>query len=269
MFLEYQPGNSFLHRLDVRTKLIGFLAIVIAVFLFSNPLYNLPVLLLCLILAFLIRMSVQRLKSALITLGPILLLIVLLSSISYDPDSFQKPLSKIVLFSFLPGDLLSCTVGGIFWGLSLSLRIFTMVLASTLLTYTTPIDDFLQVLRMMRISYKIAFIITTGIRFIPTMEKKAQQIIEAQRTRGAKFHDQNFIRRIKAYIPVMVPMIVESLRMSENLAMAMLNRGFGVTPNWTVMQEIKVKPVDIMATIFLVMVMAGLFYVKAADFGNL
>jgi energy-coupling factor transport system permease protein len=102
MFLEYQPGNSLLHRLDVRTKSFGFLLIIIAVFLFSNPLYNLAVFSGCLLLAFSIRMSIQKLKSAFLTLFPILVLIIFLSSFSYHPDSFQKPMSKIVLFSFLP-----------------------------------------------------------------------------------------------------------------------------------------------------------------------
>jgi energy-coupling factor transport system permease protein len=143
------------------------------------------------------------------------------------------------------------------------------VIASTLLTYTTQIDDFLQVLRKLRFSYKVAFIITTALRFIPTMEKKAQQIIEAQRARGTKFQGTNFIKRIKAYIPIMIPMIVESLRMSENLAMAMLNRGFGATPNWTVMWEIRARPVDVMASIAFLLILGLIFYIKSANYGTL
>lgn len=269
MFLEFQQGNSFLHRLDARTKLFGFMLIVIAVFLFSNPVYNLAVLLGCIFLAYSIKISVKKLKATFLTLFPILILIIILSSISYNPNSFQKPVSKIILFSFLPGDFMVGTLGGILLGISLSLRIFTLVISSTILTYTTPIDDFLQILRKLRVSYKIAFIITTAIRFIPTMEKKAQQIIEAQQARGAKFQDSNFVKRIKAYVPVMIPMIVESLRMSENLAMAMLNRGFGATPHWTVLQEIKAKPIDIFVSIIFLIVLSLLILMKSANYGSL
>jgi energy-coupling factor transport system permease protein len=269
VFLEYQQGNTFLHRLDARTKLAGFLLIIIAVFLFSNPWYNLTVLLVCVLLGFSIRISVKKLKTTFLTLLPILILIILLSAISYDPSAFQNPFSKIILFSFLPGDLIVGTVGGLLMGISLSLRIFTLVISSTILTFTTPIDDFLQILKKMHVSYKIAFIITTAIRFIPTMEKKAQQIIEAQRARGAKFQDSHFINRIKAYVPVMIPMIVESLRMSENLAMAMLNRGFGATPHWTVLQEIKAGPMDIVLSIFFLILLGLLILLKTANYGSL
>jgi len=269
VFLEYQPGDTFLHRLDARTKLAGFLLMVIAVFLFSNPWYNLAVLLVCMVLAFSIRISSKKLKATFLTLLPILILIILLSSISYAPGAFQRPFSKIILFSLPPGDLMVGTVGGLMMGISLSLRIFTLVISSTILTVTTPLDDFLQILKKMHVSYKIAFIITTAIRFIPTMEKKAQQIIEAQRARGAKFHESNFVKRIKAYVPVMIPMIVESLRMSENLAMAMLNRGFGATPHWTVLQEIKARPVDIILSIIMLIVLTLLIMLKTANYGSL
>lgn len=269
MFLEYQAGHSFLHRLDVRTKLIGFLLIIVAAFLFSHPLYNMVILIGCLLLAYGVKISLQKLKITFFTLLPIVVLIILLSAVSYHPDSFQKPLSRIVLFTFFPGKFLRCTVGGILLGISLSLRIFTLVISSTILTYTTSLDDFLQLLRKVRVSYKISFIITTAIRFIPTMENKAQQIIEAQQARGAQFDNTGLFKRIKAYIPIMIPMIVESLRMSENLAMAMLNRGFGATRQWTVLQEIKARPIDVIMSIIFLAALTFLFFIKAAHYGNL
>ncbi len=269
MFLEYHAGNSFIHRLDVRTRLFGFLLIIVAAFLFSDPLYNLVIVIGCLWLVYRMKISFQKLKITFLTLLPILILIIILSALSYRPDAFQKPLSRTVLFSLLPGDIITCTIGGILLGISLSLRIFTLVIASTILTYTTSLDDFLQVLRKIKVSYKVAFIITTALRFIPTMENKAQQIIEAQRARGARFDNTGLYKRIKAYIPVMIPMIVESLRMSENLAMAMVNRGFGATSQWTVLTEIKARPIDVIVSFIFFIALAFLFFMKAAHYGNL
>jgi len=144
-----------------------------------------------------------------------------------------------------------------------------MVFVSAIFTYTTSIDHFLLVLRKLRISYKIAFILATGIRFIPTMEKKAHQIIDAQKTRGAQFQTGGLLYKIRAYIPVMIPMIVESLRMSENLAMAMLNRGFGATKNWTVLDDLNPKVNDLIITIILIFTSAIVFYIKSLSWGNL
>jgi len=155
------------------------------------------------------------------------------------------------------------------FGLSLSLRIITMVIASTIFTMTTPIDDLLYLLRKLRVSYKIGFVLSTGLRFIPTMEKKANQIIEAQRSRGARFKQGNMIRRIMAYVPVMVPMIVESLRMSENLAMAMVNRGFGATKNWSVVDELQPRAVDYWLSVLLSVVLAAVIYLRMLGFGKL
>ncbi len=269
MFLEYQQENTILHNLDIRTKGLGFIIIIMASFLFSNPLYNLIIFLVCLILAYLVHLPLQKLTRIVKPLVPILVLIIILASFSYKPDTFQNKFSKTVLFSVFSDYYITCTIGGFLFGLSLSIRIFTMVIASTLFTYTTSIDHFLLVLRKIRISYKIAFILATGVRFIPTMEKKVHQIIDAQKTRGISFNSGGLLQKVRAYIPVMIPMIVESLRMSENLAMAMLNRGFGASKNWTVIEDLHPQTRDIIVSIILFFTGVIILYIKNLDMGNL
>lgn len=269
MFIEYTSGGTFLHHLDVRTKGLGFLFVIISAFLFSNPAFNFVILILCLILGSAIRMPFQHFYNMFKPLIPILVLIIIFASISYHPDSFTNAYSRQILFSIFSDNYLVCTMGGILFGISLSLRIITMVIASTLFTMTTPIDEILYILKKMRVSYKFGFIFTTGLRFIPTMEKKAHQIIDAQRSRGSKFHKGNIIQKIRAYIPVMIPMIVESLRMSENLAMAMLNRGFGATKNWTILDELKPRWIDYILSVLLALCLSGTIYIRMLGFGKL
>ncbi len=72
-------------------------------------------------------------------------------------------------------------------------------------------------------------------------------VLEAQKARGALIETGGMIQRIKAYVPVMVPMIVDSIRMSENLACAMLNRGYGATPNWTTLKKLSLSARDALA----------------------
>jgi len=269
MFLEYQKENTILHNLDIRTKGLGFIIIIMASFLFSNPLYNLVIFLICLILAYMVNLPLHKLTGIVKPLIPILVLIIVLASFSYKPEAFQNKFSKIVLFTVFSEYYITCTIGGLLFGISLSIRIFTMVIASTLFTYTTSIDHFLLILRKIRLSYKIAFILATGIRFIPTMEKKSHQIIDAQKTRGASFNTGGLLQKVRAYIPVMIPMIVESLRMSENLAMAMLNRGFGASKNWTVIEDLYPQKRDIFISVLLLFFGLLILYMKSFDMGSL
>jgi len=269
MFLEYYPAHTFLHQLDVRTKLLGFIILSVVAFIFTNPFYNSAVLIFCLWIARSIDLPFKKMWVLVEPLLPVFVLIILFSSVSYSAGSFEQALSRNVLFTVLPNGYFPCTVGGILLGLSLSIRILIMVTASTILTFTSPIDDFLQVLRIFRLSPKLAFIITTGLRFIPTMQKKAMQIMDAQRARGADFHKGGMVRKIKAYIPIMVPMIVESIRMSENLAMAMMNRGFGASKKWTVLNELHPGWHDAVLSAGLLLLLAGTILLKHSGFGGL
>jgi energy-coupling factor transport system permease protein len=127
------------------------------------------------------------------------------------------------------------------------------------LIYCTPLDDFLQVLQKLHMPYQLAFVLTTAIRFVPTMEHKTENILEAQRARGSQVGSGNFITRIRTYIPVMVPMMVEAVRMSETLAVAMLNRGYGARPRATPLKELKMEPRDYtLSILFLVLILAGI-----------
>ncbi len=244
MLIEYYPSGGFIHSLDIRTKSIGFVVITIISFCFSSPLINLV--LLFLTWAILIGMDTPfaRIKSVIKPLIPIFAIMLLITGFTYPSADFHISQNKKILFTLLPGGLLPFTLGGALFGLTLVLRIVVMVLASTIITFSTPIEDILQLLKKMKFPHQLAFVIATGIRFIPTMQKKSEMIQEAQKARGADIGGGGIIKSIKSYIPVLIPMIVDSLRMSDNLAVAMLNRGFGAMSSATNLYEIKMKMRD-------------------------
>lgn len=244
MFLEYYPGRSLVHRLDVRTKMVAFVVLMVILFLFRDPLYNLGVVLAVAGIAALARLPFRRLWGVLGPLLPIFVIIMVITGYTYPASSFSSEAARRVLFYSWPGGHLPVSAGGVLYGLTLMLRILIMVVSSSILTLTTPLDDFLQLLRKLHFPYELSFVITTGIRFVPTMEKKASMVLEAQKSRGALIETGGIIQRIKAYVPVMVPMIVDSIRMSENLACAMLNRGYGATPNWTTLRRLSMSGRD-------------------------
>lgn len=239
MFLEYVPGKSPVHKLDVRAKVVVFICLVTLLFLFKHPAYNAFILFAVAIIAFSARLPFSRLWGMLAPLVPVFVIIMIITGYTYPASTFSSPFARQVLFYSWPGKRLPVSTGGILYGFTLLLRIVTMVASSSILTLTTPLGDFLQLLRILRVPYEISFVITTGIRFVPTMEEESTMVLDAQRSRGGMIDTGGMVQRIKAYVPIMVPMIVDSIRMSENLACAMLNRGYGATRDWTTLQEIK------------------------------
>jgi len=258
MFIEYLPRQTYLHRLDIRTKLIGFIGIVILAFMFKDPLYNLAIAILVGILAFSIRMPLKKIYDLLSPLAPVFILIMLFSGLNFGQNFHGT--NGTALFYLLPGQHLGVTRGGLLTGCTFVIRIFTMVIASSIVTLTTPIDDFIQLLNKMKVPYEFSFIITTAIRFIPTMNKKRMLIIDAQKARGAKLEEKGIFRQIKNYIPIMVPMIINSILMANTLSMAMLNRGFGYTRSWTSLKELSFTKWDYLTIIMIIlMVISGIY----------
>lgn len=269
MFIEYIPGRSLIHKLDIRPKLIAFICLLVMLFLFPHPIYNAGILLLVVALAVVADLPFAKIKTIIAPLIPVFVLIVVITGYTYPVASFVNDEARQVLFYSWPGQRLPVTVGGLLYGLTLFLRVLTMVISSSVVTLTTPLDDFLQLMQMLHVPYELSFIVTTGIRFVPTMEKKASLVLDAQRARGALIETGGMIQRIKAYVPIMVPLIVDSIRMSENLACAMLNRGFGATRKWHSFKKLRMQLIDYVI-LFGSVALAGLaIYLSRCGYGVL
>jgi energy-coupling factor transport system permease protein len=199
MLADYVHCDTFLHRLDVRTKLIWFCSFILVIFLFDHPLYSVTFLMLLVLILNASGLPSNGVKRISMMLLPVLVILLTVTMFSHDPQQFDEPFSRTVLFYLFPDNVAPLTIGGILLGVTIACRIFVMVLASLLLTYTTPIDDFLQVSQRLKVPYVIAFIITTAVRFIPTMEQKAMMVLDAQRSRGADLGSGGLIKRIKVF----------------------------------------------------------------------
>jgi len=269
MLVDYVPSESFLHRLDVRTKLVWFCSCIVAVFLFDHPVYAAAVLALLLTALLLSGLPSHGVKRVSLMLLPVFVILFLVTVFSHEPEEFKDAFSQTVILFLFPDRVAPLTVGGILLGITICLRIMVMVLASLLLTLTTPVDDLLQASQRMHVPYVVAFIVTTAIRFIPTMEQKATMVLDAQRSRGADLDSGGLIKRIRVFSSVLVPMIIDSIRMSENLAMALLNRGFGSSRRIVFLDEIHMKRRDYiaLATNFLLLAIVVVLYFQS--FGRL
>ena len=269
MLADYVHSDTFLHRLDVRTKLIWFCSIILAAFLFEHPLFVVAILMLELLAFRISGLPTEGVKRISVILFPVLLILLLVTMFTHEPERFSDPFSRTVLLYLFPHQTAPLTCGGVLLGLTIVCRIVVMVLASLLLTYTTPIDDFLQVSQRLRVPYVIAFIITTALRFIPTMEQKAMMVLDAQRSRGADLDSRGVIQRVRSFSSVLIPMIVDSIRMSENLALALINRGFGASRRMTFFDEIRMKACDYRALAMDVIFLGAVFIMYFRQAGRL
>ncbi len=238
-----------LEKLDIRIKIIAFIVIMVALFVLTHPLANAA--LLILLLGVLLSIGTPM-RSIWTMLQPLLLVFVLIVAVTmFTSRQYTDPAYDQVLFTVLG---LDATLGGLLVGLNFVARIGLMVVATYAFTISTPIDDLLMVMTKLRAPYWLSILVTTALSFVPTMARKKDLIIEAQRARGARVRSQGPIGQIVSFVPLMVPLITNSILMAENLAVAMTNRGYGATNRMTPMRDLRLKTHDwlVLAAILLV-----------------
>lgn len=261
MRFEYQPGNTLLHRLDVRAKLWIFLGFMIATFLFGHWLPNLLLTVVAAALLLWAGIGIGGLLRLVAPLAFIVVIVVVFAAFGFSPSPSSSASVREVIFSF-PDGVLPLTMGGMFYGISLGLRILTMVMLTTLLLVVTPIDHFVAALRQARVPHFIVFIVMTALRFIPTMQHRAEQVLDAQRARGSRIDRGGLVSRVRAYIPIMVPLLTSGIRMSDDLAAAMINRGYGATKRPTALLILHAVPRDYVAVALAAAVLAALVVLR-------
>ena len=243
---QYFPGDSAIHRMDPRMKLILTIVYIVGVFFISN----LPGYLLA--LAF-------------------LYLVVCISGIKFDYlVKGIKPLRFIIIFTFVlnlffvQGETVIADLG--FWTLTkealenaiyFALRLVFLVMGTSVLTLTTSpvqLTDGLE--RLMRPlqkfhfpAHELAMMMTIALRFIPTLLEETDKIQKAQMARGADFESGNLIARAKAMIPLLVPLFVSAFRRANDLAMAMEARCYRGGDRRTRLRELKYTKLDLYAAL--------------------
>ena len=240
-----QGRASLLSRADVRSKLLALAAAVAATLLASDPLANL-------ILAAVTAGAVvtaggssveggssgsgadglRRLRGLLAPLLPVLFLVFAFAVLAPPPGADPDVVARL-----WPGAL-PVTAGGLRHAANLVLRLVAMVCGSAAVLASTPTEQFTTLMRTLRLPNALVFMCTTALRFVPTLRQRARQITDAQQVRGARISSGGLVRRIKAHATVMIPLLTSGIRMSEDLAAAMVSRGYGITRHPTRLHDL-------------------------------
>ncbi len=256
---QYFPGNSPIHRLDPRTKLLLLVVYIVTLFTAGNWIsYGLN-------LAFLvatIAISIIPLKSIFRGMKPLLFILIFTGILNLF---FTE--GETVLVSFW---VITITKEGIIRAAFMILRIMMLVTGTFLLTYTTSpialtdgLESLLSPLKKLRLPvHELSMMMCIALRFIPTLIEETDKIMSAQKARGADFESGNLIKRVKALVPILVPLFISAFRRADELATAMECRCYQGGDGRTKMKLLRFKRVDLYAFGIGILLLAGVIVLK-------
>ncbi len=238
---HYLPGNSLLHRLDPRMKLIILMLLIAALFMVKTFLgfflFGLFVLTVFIFSGLPWRYFLRGLR-------PILFIVVLTLSLHF---LFTKGGEVYWRWGFI-----TIEEAGVYLGAFMSLRLVLLVITTLLITLTTSpiafadgIEYLLHPFRRVGVpGHEIAMMMTIALRFIPTLMEESDKIRKAQMARGADFETGNIFRRARNMVPLLVPLFVSAFRRADELAVAMEARCYRGGENRTKMKELQARSLD-------------------------
>jgi len=205
-----------LHDMDPRAKFVLTIGIFAVALLFSNIYALSAVLLIQMPLVYMAKSTRRWMKS--MKGGALLALLI-----------FAMNFITGTSFTFL---------------LSMTIRFLSIISSFSIFFMTTSPDDLGLALERMRIPYTLCFTFTTAVRLVPTMALDAQTVVDAQKSRGLELEKGNLLKRIRNYVPILIPLIVNAIRRSVELAEALESRAFGTTEKREPLVVLKMRLTD-------------------------
>ena len=235
-FGQYYPAKSFMHRADPRIKLLALIAYIVALFLARN-FYAMAVCVVVLTAALI--SSRVPFGSVLRSVKAIIFLLIFTAALNLFFHGGEH-----IYWQY---GIIKISREGIIFTVFFVLRLFFLVMGSALLTLTTTpveltdgIESLLTPLKWIRFPvHELALIMSIALRFIPTLIDETNRIISAQKARGADFESGNIFKRIKAVIPILIPLLISAFRRAEELGDAMDARCYSGSKNRTKYKKLK------------------------------
>lgn len=255
---QYFPGNSLLHKIDARMKIILMIILMVSVFI-CKTYWALG---LALVLTLLV-VSISKIKLKVVFKGlkPILVIILFTTLLNLFYGS-GDPLVKL--------GFLKITENGINNAVFMSVRIILLVIQGLMLTYTTTptaltdaIESLMKPLALLKVdTHSIAMTMTIALRFIPTLTEEVDKIMSAQKSRGADIDSGGIIKRAKAIVPILIPLFVSSFRRADELSDAMECRCYRGGEGRTKMKVMHLAFRDYASLIFVCLYLAGIILIR-------
>jgi len=240
--LKFRRVNSIIHNLDPRIKFVYVIGIFIAALLFLQIIPLVALFLLQLPFVFLARVQKQWMRSL---RGAAFL------------AGFIFFINIVTIFL---GNNYTVTPSNIEGALSMTLRFVVLVESFSVFFLTTSPDHLGLALEQSKVPYEFAFAFTTAVRFVPVLAEEAQTIMDAQKARGLELEKGNLLKRIRNYIPILIPLIVSAIRRSLELAEAMESRAWGACKRRTNLYTLRLHKGDYALLGITALIVTGAIY---------
>ena len=249
-FGQYYPCQSFIHKMDARIKIVLSLVYMVCIF-FIQSFFGFGIILV--FLALMIIFSRVPLRSVLKSIKPILILLAFTTILNL----FFVADGEI----FVEWWIFRITYGGLIFAGKMILRLLLLVMGASILTLTTtPVDlthaieKLLKPLNVIHFPvHELALIMSITLRFIPSLMDETDRIIRAQKARGADFESGNIFKRAKAFIPILIPLLIGAFKRADELAIAMDSRCYKGAKGRTKMKILKAGWRDLIGSFVIVL----------------
>lgn len=258
-FGQYYPSDSFVHKCDPRTKILFLIAYIVEVFLAKN-FYALGA---CAAVFIIVAIASRVPFTSLLRSVKAVLLLLLFTAIL---NLFFHSGGTVVL----EWGIIKITEEAIYFTIFLAVRLFLLVLSSAVLTLTTTpvaltdgIESLLTPLKWIRFPvHELALIMSIALRFIPILTDETGRIMNAQKARGADFETGSLIKRIKAIVPILIPLLISAFRRADELGDAMDARCYSGSKVRTKYKKLTFKWRDLFAFILVAALLAGIILLR-------
>jgi energy-coupling factor transport system permease protein len=248
----YLDRDTWVHRLDPRTKMLLLIGAFVLAFLFVNPLYGLVVLAMVLAFGYAAK-SLVNLKRIWFILLMIAVMTVILWTLF---GSGETPLFWLVEREAL------------LYGIGAALRIDIMIVAGMIFLSTTRNEEIATGLVKLGIPYRFAFAVSTALRLVPTIAATGATIGQAQRSRGLDLESGNLIQRIRKNTPLLIPVFVSTIRSTNVFSMALESKGFGASPQRTYFLKIELTRRDALVLVSFAALLVAALALRFAGYGG-
>jgi len=255
---QYYPVNSRIHRLDPRVKIVCTLLFLISLFFKTSVL---AYLLATVFLVAVVTLSKVPIKYILKGLKPVLM--ILMVTVVFNLF-LNKGGEEYFSWKFL-----TLTEEGVRTAVYMAVRLIYLIIGSSLMTFTTTpnsltdgIEKLLGGLKKIHVPvHEMAMMMSIALRFIPILLEETDKVMKAQLSRGADMENGNLLQRVKAMLPILIPLLISAFKRADDLSMAMESRGYRGGEGRTKMKPLQYEKVDYTAYILTILYVVLVFVI--------
>jgi energy-coupling factor transport system permease protein len=260
--VSYYPGNTLIHRLDPRAKLLFLLVISVVIFSIQDLFLSIFVFLTLCALWLVAKLPVSIIWSFIRGLLPVFIFLVVVQAILYPGEIV---LIEPLIPNFIPGigGAGNITLEGILFAILLMFRLVSMIVLLPLVSMTTPVQILALGLVKIGFPYQLSYTLTSALNMVPILQNEISSIVDAQKLRAMQTFEKGKMRdKLRSYPALVTPLVIGAMRRAQAMAIAMDSRAFGAFKTRTYIEDIELGSTDWIFMLCVVLYSVAVFVIK-------